>query len=98
MRTPILLICILALFAMPARAQETAGEKAAEAWGTTKKTAKNVGHTLKRGTKKAAHTVKEALTPDPDANRVEVKVAPNSIDLPNSVPAGKAAFVVTNTS
>jgi hypothetical protein len=105
MKTLLSIICTVAL-STPALYAEG---PAAEAWNTTKETAKSVGHatketakdvghTLKKGTKKAAHTVKEALTPDPDANRVDVKVAANRIDVPKSITPGKTAFVVTNTS
>jgi iron uptake system EfeUOB component EfeO/EfeM len=97
MKALTLLSSAILITSFTAHAQETAGEKAAEAWDTTKQTAKHVGRRVKHETKKAVHTVREALTPDPDANRVDVKVAANSIDLPKSIPAGKTAFVVTNT-
>ncbi|HJT80232.1 MAG TPA: hypothetical protein VJ719_03460 [Chthoniobacterales bacterium] len=77
---------------------EKAVDTASDIAKDTAQTAKNVGHSVAKGTKKAAHRVKEALTPDPDANRVEVKVAPNSIDVPKTIVPGKTAFVVTNTS
>jgi hypothetical protein len=108
MKTLISVFCAIAVLVPAVPATETAGEKAEEAWDatketakdvgrTTKETAKDVGRTLKKGTKKAAHTVKEALTPDPDANRVEVKLSADRIDMPKSISSGKTAFVATNT-
>ena len=96
MKIVALMICAIALAGNAVRAQESAGEKAADAWDTTKHTAKQVGRTLKKETKKAANTVIEAVTPDPDAHRVNVKLSATTIDMPREVPAGKAAFVVTN--
>ncbi len=98
-------ICVIGLSAASVRAEgpakevwDTTKETAKAVGRTTKETAKDVGHTLKKGTKKAAHKVKEALTPDPDANRVDVNVSANSIDVPKSIGPGKTAFVVTNNS
>src|SRR4051812_16709270 len=104
-----LLMATFALSIGTVLAQETAGEKAAEAWDTTKETAKHVGrstkqtakevgHTLKRGAEKVANKIVETVTPDPDAHGVEVKLAADSIDMPKSIPDGKTAFVVTNTA
>jgi hypothetical protein len=98
MKTLVSFICAVTLCSLTARGQETAGDKAKDAWNSTKETAKDVGHTLKRHTKKMAHRVREALTPDPEAHRVDVKVGPASLDIPKSIPPGKTAFVVTNTS
>jgi iron uptake system EfeUOB component EfeO/EfeM len=97
MKTPVLVACAVVLLSGAVPAQESAGEKAADAWDTTKHTAKKVGRTLKHETKKAANAVVEAVTPDPDAHRVDVKVTADRIDMPKSIPAGKTAFVVTNT-
>ena len=77
---------------------ERAVDTAADVTKGAVNTAKNVGHSVAKGTKKAAHKVKEALTPDPDANRVDVTLVSDRIDMPKSVPAGKTAFVVTNKS
>jgi hypothetical protein len=109
MRTLAFLILAISLSTMAIHAQETAGEKAAEAWDktkstakqvgrTTKETAKNVGRTLKRETKKVANTVVDAVTPDSDAHRVNVKLTAGNISMPKRLPAGKTAFVVTNTT
>src|SRR3981189_2486968 len=46
--------------------------KAADVAEDTPETAKNVGHSVVKGTKKAVNTVVDALTPDPDARRVDV--------------------------
>jgi len=40
----------------------------------------------------------EVGTPDPDANKVNVNVTAESINVPNSIRSGKTAFVVKNTT
>ncbi len=72
------------------------GERAVEVARDTADTAKNVGHSVARGTKKAVNTVVDALTPDPDARRVDVTLSEYKIDMPTSLKPGKTAFVVKN--
>lgn len=76
------------------KAVDSAGEVAKD----TVDTAKNAAHKVVKGTRKAVHKVKEALAPDPDANRVDVKVTADSIDMSHTATPGKTAFVVTNTA
>jgi uncharacterized cupredoxin-like copper-binding protein len=59
-------------------------------------TAKNVGHAAARHTKEAAETVADALTPEPDARRVDVTMTEYKFDMPTELKAGKTAFVVKN--
>ena len=59
-------------------------------------TAKNVGHKVVKGTKEVVHKVVGAVTPDPDARRVDVTLSDDKIDMPTSVEPGKTAFVVRN--
>jgi hypothetical protein len=75
---------------------QTAGEKAAEAWDQTKQTAKEAGHAVVKTTKKAANAVADALTPEPDARKVNVTLAEHRIDMPTKLKPGKAAFIVKN--
>jgi uncharacterized cupredoxin-like copper-binding protein len=75
---------------------EGPSEKAAEVAQDTADTAKNVGRSVARGTKKAVNTVVDALTPDPDARRVDVRLSEYKIDMPTSLKPGKTAFVVKN--
>jgi uncharacterized cupredoxin-like copper-binding protein len=72
-------------------------EKAGEVAEDAANTAKNVGRSVAKGTKKAVNTVADALTPDSDAYRVDVKLNDYSIDMPTSLKRGKTAFVVKNT-
>jgi uncharacterized cupredoxin-like copper-binding protein len=60
-------------------------------------TAKNVGHAAVRHTKEAADTVADALTPEPDARRVDVTMTEYKFDMPTELKTGKTAFVVKNT-
>lgn len=86
--------------ALPVQAEEkdkTAGEKASDAWDTTKEKTKEAANAVSDTTKKAVHAVKEALTPDPDANKVNVTLTDDGVDLPKAVDSGKTAFVVKNS-
>jgi len=102
MRTIVPLICaVIIISGTTIRAQgpaERAVDTAADVTKGAVNTAKNVGHSVAKGTKKAAYKVKEALTPDPDANRVDVNVTTDRIEMPETIPPGKTAFVVTNRS
>lgn len=59
-------------------------------------TAKNVGHAAVRHTKDAVDTAADALTPEPDARRVDVSMTEYKFDMPTELKAGKTAFVVKN--
>lgn len=80
------------------QAWDTTKDTAKAVGRATKETAKDVGQTLKRGTEKVANKIEETLAPDADARRVDVKLTGDRIDMDETVPAGKTAFVVTNTS
>jgi len=71
-------------------------QKATDVAEDTAETAKNVGHSVAKGTKKAVNTVVDALTPDPDARRVDVTLGEDKIDMPTSLKPGKTAFIVKN--
>ena len=60
-------------------------------------TASNVGHAAARHTKEAVETVAEAVTPEPDARRVDVTMTEYKFDMPTELKPGKTAFVVKNT-
>jgi hypothetical protein len=60
-------------------------------------TAANVGHKVVRGTKRVVHKIADAVTPEPDARRIDVTVSEDKIDMPAKVKPGKTAFVVHNT-
>jgi uncharacterized cupredoxin-like copper-binding protein len=59
-------------------------------------TAKNVGHAAVRHTKEAVETAADALTPEPDARRVDVTMTEYKFDMPTDLKPGKTAFVVKN--
>jgi len=71
-------------------------QKATDVAEDTAETAKNVGHSVVKGTKKAVNRVVDALTPDPDARRVDVTLGEDKIDMPTSLKPGKTAFIVKN--
>jgi uncharacterized cupredoxin-like copper-binding protein len=71
-------------------------EKAGEVAEDAANTAKNVGHSVAKGTKKAVNTVADALTPDPDAHKVNVTLTEYRIDMPSTLKPGKTAFIVKN--
>jgi uncharacterized cupredoxin-like copper-binding protein len=60
-------------------------------------TATNVGHAAVRHTKEAVNTVADALTPEPDARRVDVTMSEYKFDMPTELKPGKTAFVVKNS-
>jgi uncharacterized cupredoxin-like copper-binding protein len=95
MKTIFSIILTLALSVGIARAQGP-GERAKDAAETAAETAENVGHSVVRGTKKAVNTVVDALTPEPDARRVDVTVSEYRIDMPTTLKRGKTAFIVKN--
>jgi len=71
-------------------------EKAKDVAEDTAETAKDVGHKVVKGTKKVVNKVVDAVTPDPDARRVDVTLSNYKIDMPTSLEPGKTAFVVKN--
>ena len=71
-------------------------EKAKDVAEDTAETAKNVGHKVVKGTKKVVNKVVDAVTPDPDARRVDVTLSNDKIDMPTNLEPGKTAFVVKN--
>ena len=96
MKLPLSTIIVVALSVGVAWAEgpvEKAGDVAADAVDT----AKNVGHKVVKGTKEVVHKVVGAVTPDPDARRVDVTLSDDKIDMPTSLEPGKTAFVVKNT-
>lgn len=96
MRTLLSIIVAVAISLSAVQAQgpvEKAGEVAEDAADT----AKNVGRSVAKGAKKAANTVVDALTPDPDAYKVDVTLTDYHIDMPTSLKPGKTAFIVKNT-
>jgi hypothetical protein len=71
-------------------------------------TAENVVHSTVRGTEKAAKTVvhgaakavdtvEDAFEPEPNAQRVDVNLTENSVDMPTSLKPGRTAFVIKNS-
>jgi uncharacterized cupredoxin-like copper-binding protein len=72
-------------------------EKAADVAEDAAETAKDVGKKVVKGTKKAVNKVVDAVTPDPDARRVDVTLTEYKIEMPTSLKPGKTAFVVKNT-
>jgi uncharacterized cupredoxin-like copper-binding protein len=71
-------------------------EKATDVAENAADTAKNVGKKVVKGTKKAVDKVADAVTPDPDARRIDVTLSNDKIDMPTSLEPGKTAFVVKN--
>jgi hypothetical protein len=62
---------------------------------TAEKT-KEAAHAVAHGVKKAADKVEDALTPDPDARRVDVTVNDGEVNMSSNLEAGKTSFVVKN--
>src|SRR5438309_11371923 len=75
---------------------EGPAEKAKDVAEDAAETAKDVGHKVVKGTKKVVNKVVDAVTPDPDAHRVDVTLSDEKIDMPTSLETGKTALVVKN--
>jgi uncharacterized cupredoxin-like copper-binding protein len=75
---------------------ETLGQKTSEAWDTTKEKTREAARDVADLTKKAADTVTDALTPEGDARKVEVKLSEHAISMPTKLESGKTAFIVHN--
>jgi len=76
-----------------------AGQPLDTAENVAKKTAektKEAAQTVAHGVKKAANKVEDALTPDPDARRVDVTVNDGEVNMSSDLESGKTAFVVKN--
>ena len=88
-----------AFAAMPLEAQEkSVSQKTAEIWDKTKATTKNVSRKVAKTTRDTVNRVEAAVRdPDADARKVDVKVNDKGVQMQKSLPAGKTAFVVTNT-
>jgi uncharacterized cupredoxin-like copper-binding protein len=76
--------------------EKTFSEKAGETLNKAAQRTKEAGRAVADTTRKAAESVAEAVTPDADARKVEVTLTEHKINMPNSLSAGKTAFVVTN--
>lgn len=78
------------------KSDKTLGEKTAETLEKAKEKTKDAGRAVAETTKKAADAVVDAVTPDKDARKVEVKLTEHQIDMPKQLGTGKTAFVVRN--
>jgi uncharacterized cupredoxin-like copper-binding protein len=97
MKTPLIISLTLAAAVSAISAEEkTLGEKTGDVLEKAGESARDAGHVIVDKTKKAAGAVKDALTPDKDARRVEVTLKEHEIEMPESLEAGKIAFVVRN--
>ncbi|WP_395740914.1 cupredoxin domain-containing protein [Prosthecobacter sp.] len=75
----------------------TTGEKPKSLLKKTEDATAAAGHALVNGTKKAGRAIKDAVTPDSDAQKVEVTINDSDISVPKKLGAGKTAFMVKNT-
>jgi len=87
-----------ALSVAPAEDRRTLGEKTADTLDKAKEKTIETGKFIGEKTKNAAETVIDAVTPDSDARRIEVKITEHHINMPLSLEDGKTAFVVHNAS
>ena len=76
---------------------KTLGEKTTETLEKAKEKTKAAGQTVVKTTKETTKAVVDAVTPDSDARKVDVKLMEHSIDMPKTLDGGKTAFVVHNS-
>lgn len=75
---------------------KTLGQKTADTLEKAKDATVDAGKAVVRGTENAATAVKDAVLPDADARKVDVKLTDDHIQMPRDLRAGKIAFVVRN--
>jgi len=102
MKTTLFAPCLaaLALAAMPVQSEEpkkSFSEKTSETLDKAKEGTKEAGRAIADTSKRAVEAVKDAVTPDADAQRVDVQLVEHEIAMPKQVSAGKTAFVVKNS-
>lgn len=78
------------------KADKTLTEKTVNALETAGEKAKAAGQVVVEKSKQAAGALVDAVTPDTDARKVDVKLVDHRIDMPMTVAPGKVAFVVHN--
>ena len=94
MKTVIFASIVIASAISLASAEEKKSDKSLGEKTTS--TLDKAGHAVADTTRKAADTVVDAVTPDSDARKVEVRLAEHHIDMPKRLESGKTAFVVHN--
>jgi uncharacterized cupredoxin-like copper-binding protein len=81
-------------------ADQTAGEKASDAWDATKKGTKQAAHAVANTTKKAAKSVEKTVTGQNAASgqvhKVDINMLDRGLQMPSTVPAGRVLFTVKN--
>ncbi|WP_395748906.1 hypothetical protein [Prosthecobacter sp.] len=102
MKTSTLILLAFAAVASYSAAEDktpakTTGEKPKSMLQKTEEATAAAGHALVNGTKKAGRALVDAVTPDSDAQKVDVSVSDSDISLPKKLTAGKTAFLVKNT-
>src|SRR5688572_26182337 len=94
---PLALAAMISLgVAQEAKSDKTIGQKTAETLDKAAEKTKDAGRAIVDGTKKVAGAVTDAVTPDKDARKVEVRLVEHKIEMPKQLASGKTAFVVTN--
>ena len=79
-----------------AEEKKTLGEKTSETFEKAKEKTKEAGRAVADTTKRAVDKVVDAVTPDEDARKVEVKLSEHHIEMPKTLGTGKTAFLVRN--
>lgn len=97
MKTKLFVSLLLAVSLSLARAEDkTLGEKTRETLDKAAQETKEAGRAVLDTTKEAATAVVDAITPDSDARRVNVKLTEHNIAMPQELESGKTAFIVHN--
>ena len=99
MKTKIVLIVPLVLAATislaPAQ-DKSLGQKTSETLQKAGEKVKETGKAVAETTRKAADSAVDAVTPDKDAHKVDVKLVDHRVEMPKQLATGKTAFVVHN--
>jgi hypothetical protein len=89
-------LILAATLSIGTAAEEKKGDKDKPLTTKAAETTKDIGKSISNTTKKAVEGVKDALTPDADAHKVEVKLTDKSVGISGKVEPGKTAFIVKN--
>jgi len=87
---------LAAVMSLATAQDKSLGEKTSETLQKAGEKVKDTGRAVADTTKKAADAVVDAVTPDNDARKVDVKLVEHRIEMPKHVAKGKTAFVVHN--
>lgn len=97
MKTTILTsLAVVAGLSFAVAEDKTFTEKTTDVLNNAAEKTVEAGRAVADKTREMAKAAKDAIAPDQDARRIDVKLSEHKIDMPQSLEPGKTAFVVHN--